>query len=78
MSQDWGQMLVNAQIDINRAVFEMNRPGGVPPEPSDLVYIRDKVRAAVGSLQECAQMIPGAQLELRMTDEQVDADEAAD
>lgn len=74
----WKQSLVDAQIEINRAVFEMNRPGGVPPKKSDLAYIREKVAAAVDSLEDCAALIPGTQMKLRMTDAQVDADEASD
>lgn len=78
MSTSWEQALVDAQVEINRAVFEMNRDGGVPPAKPDLAYIREKVRAAIEDLQDCAARIPGAQMKLRMTDVQVDADDAAE
>jgi hypothetical protein len=69
MSQTWEQALVDADVEIARSLFEMNRPGALEtdswyaPEP-DLAYIREHVAAAIVSLEECADMLPGAQRRL--------------
>jgi hypothetical protein len=51
-------------------MFEMNRPGMIRGEPGyaekpDLKYIREQVKDAIASLEECEQLMPGAQLRLR-------------
>jgi len=69
MSQSWEQALVDAEVEIARSMFEMNRPGALEtdawyaPEP-DLAYIREHVAAAIEALEECAAMLPGAQRRL--------------
>jgi len=69
VSQSWEQALVSAQVEINRCVFEMNRPGALEtdfwyaPEP-DLAYIREHVDAAIEALEESQDLMPGAQRRL--------------
>lgn len=54
---NWRQELVNAQVDVNRAVFEMNREGFPKGHASrkkmDEVYLKACVNGAIVSLQEC-------------------------
>jgi hypothetical protein len=65
VSVSWEQALVDADVEIARAMFEMNRPGALESDPwyareSDLAYIREHVASAIELLEECADMLPGA------------------
>jgi hypothetical protein len=69
MAQTWEQALVNSQVSVNRAVFEMNRPG-LPAnslyradEPR-IDYVREQALEATQALEECLSLLPGAQLVL--------------
>lgn len=53
----WQQSLVDAQVSINRSVFEMNRRGHPITSPlykeqPDLNYIKNEVRIAIEDLQK--------------------------
>ena len=48
---DWEQSLVNAQVEVNRAVFEHNKPGECPPELIDIEYVKFHIREAIKDLQ---------------------------
>lgn len=69
MPQTWEQALVNAQVEVNRAVFEMNRPGALATdlwyakEPR-LAYINECVTGAIADLQACLRLLPGYQTAL--------------
>lgn len=52
----WQQSLVNAQTEVNRAVFELNSDGRVRPVPSD--YIRQHVQQAILDLAESLALMP--------------------
>jgi hypothetical protein len=65
----WEQSLVNAQVEVNRAMFEMNRPGAVRTDPwyaehPDVEYIREHIRAAIADLVAAGAGLPMAQGEL--------------
>lgn len=45
------QHLVNAQVEIDRAVFEANKPGHCPPKAVDVEYVRKCAAAAIKDLQ---------------------------
>lgn len=45
------QSLVNAQVEINRAVFEANKPGNMPPGEADNDYVRKCAEAAIKDLK---------------------------
>ena len=69
MSQSWEQALVNADVDVARAMFEMNRPGALETDPEyttepDLAYVREHVALAIAALDECMDLLPGAQRRL--------------
>jgi hypothetical protein len=66
MSQSWEQALVDADVEVSRAMFEMNRPGEPVDAPwykpeADLRYIEAKIREAIELLRESLTMLPGAQ-----------------
>ena len=49
----WEQAIVDAQVEVNRAVYEMNKPGELPPrqrEP-ELRYVVRCLERAIGSLR---------------------------
>jgi hypothetical protein len=46
----WKQNLVNAQVEVNRSVFEMNKPGMWPPEESNIPYIVLHIGEAIKDL----------------------------
>jgi hypothetical protein len=50
------QELVNAQMEVNRAVFEMNKPGLCRPEKERPEYIRKCVESAIKELQTYLQL----------------------
>lgn len=57
----WQQALVNAQVGVNRAVFEMNRPG-LPPDSRarkaiDYQYLCRQIEAALADLQNAESEI---------------------
>jgi len=45
--------LIGAEVDINRAVFEMNGPGEIPPRESELRYVMLCVARAHHCLMRC-------------------------
>jgi len=57
---DWKQKLLDAQVSVNRSVFEMNRPGLAGElyrfEPN-LEYIRNEIEDAISDLQKAEVMI---------------------
>lgn len=57
MAQSWEQALVDSGVENNRAHFEMNKPGGVPPEESDLTYILECVEREIEDLRECRRLL---------------------
>ena len=56
---DWEQSLVNAQVEVSRAVFEQNKPGRNPPELIDIEYVKFHIRAAMKDLQAALTDIEG-------------------
>jgi len=55
----WEQNLVNAQMEVNRAVFEHNAPGRCPPELIDIEYVKEHIREAIKDLQASLTEIEG-------------------
>ena len=58
----WKQDLVNADMELNRCVFEMNRPGHLKTdvcykEKADLNYIKEHMREALKDLQSALKKI---------------------
>lgn len=52
----WEQNLVNAQVSVNRSVFEMNRPGALKTDPEykdepDPMYIVREISDAIDQLE---------------------------
>lgn len=69
MSQNWEEALISAEVEIARASFEMNRPGGLKTDPwyadePDLAEVRVHVASAIAALEECQDLLPGAQRRL--------------
>ncbi len=59
MTSETCRALVNAQVEINRAVFEMNRPGYPKDDPChkdepDLEYIEERIQLAMESLRKAS------------------------
>jgi len=58
----WEQHLVNSQVNIGRAVFEMNRPGGLKTdswykEKPDEKYIVEQIKEGILELQQALKEI---------------------
>jgi len=57
MAQTWEQALVNAGTENARAHFEMNKPGLIPPQKSDLSYVLGCVMREIEDLRECRTLL---------------------
>lgn len=57
---NWKQDLINAQVEVNRAVFEMNKPGipGIHRQKIDPEYVVEHVRSAIEDLKNVLTQIP--------------------
>lgn len=53
----WEQDLVDSQMLINRAVFEMNKRGRVKPEPVRPEYILEQIKEAAKSLNSAIKIL---------------------
>ena len=51
----WLQSLVNAQTEINRVVFEMNKPGRNPPKKPNKEYIKKHTKDAIDDLKKALE-----------------------
>ena len=55
----WEQSILGAQVSVNRAVFEMNRGGMLPPIRKDPnpEYIKHEVREAIKDLTNALKIL---------------------
>lgn len=54
---NWKQELVDAQLSVNRSVFEMNKPGRVVPEDIRPDYIIKEIESALENLQNSLSLL---------------------
>lgn len=53
----WENELLNAQVSINRAVFEMNKSGRRSPEPIRKEYLQTCINDAIKELTKASNLL---------------------